>query len=119
MRKNSIFVWEFTQAPTALDFMQGEQFPEDYKDELFAALFGAAYHRGTSEKGKKIVKIKLNEEGTAVLSYDHLVIYKGECAASPCGLDFGPDGLYFTDLHGETNGKGRVAGGNIYRVRHK
>jgi glucose/arabinose dehydrogenase len=117
MRKNSIFWWHHTQAPTALDFMQAGQFPPQFNDDLFVALFGASYAKGKGEKGKKIVKLRINEDGTGVRSYDEFVVYQGTEAASPCGLAFGPDGLYFTDLHGEKDGLSTVAGGNIYRVR--
>lgn len=108
MRKNSIFWWHYTQAPTALDFMQAGQFPAQFGDHLFVALFGAAYQKGPHEKGKKIIKIQLNESSTSVKSYDHFVVYKGKEAASPCGLAFGPDGLYFSDLHGEKRGAGNI-----------
>lgn len=111
MRRNSIFWWHYTQAPTALDFMQNEQFPPAFNDHLFVALFGESYRQGRGVKGKKIVKLQLNQEATAVKSCDDFVIYEGEGAASPCGLAFGPDGLYFTDLHGEETG-----GGNLYRI---
>ncbi|MGC9444997.1 MAG: PQQ-dependent sugar dehydrogenase [Candidatus Methanospirareceae archaeon] len=117
MRKNSIFWWHHTQAPTALDFMQDGQFPPQFNDDLFVALFGAAYAKGKGEKGKKIVKLRINEDGTGIRSYDEFVVYQGREAASPCGLAFGPDGLYFTDLHGEKDGLSSVAGGTIYRVR--
>lgn len=110
MRKNAIFLWHYPQAPTAMDFMQGRQFPEQFKDELFVALFGNAYKKGRDFKGKKIVKLKL-DKNDSVKSYDVFVEYIGNGAASPCGLAFGPDGLYFTDLHGEKSTKG-----NIYRI---
>lgn len=116
MRKNSLFWWEFTQAPTAIDFMQGRQFLSEYNDELFVALFGAAYQKGRAIKGKKIVKIRINEDGSGIESYDEFVTYIGDGPASPCGLAFGPDGLYFTDLHGERNGLTKVPNGNIYKV---
>ncbi|MCK5768291.1 MAG: hypothetical protein KAH35_07985, partial [Candidatus Atribacteria bacterium] len=58
-------------------------------------------------KGKKIVKMRINKEGTGMSSYDEFVTYIGEGAASPCGLSFGPEGLYFSDLHD----------GNIYLVK--
>lgn len=119
MRRNSIFWWEFCQAPTAIDFMQGAQFPPEYDDELFVALFGAAYKEGRAIKGKKIVKMKLNEDGSGINSYDEFVTYVGEGPASPCGLAFGPDGLYFTDLHGERDGLTKTPSGSIYRVSSK
>lgn len=107
MRQNSIFWWEFTQAPTALAFMEDKQFANDYKDELFVALFGYAHKEGRQIKGKKIVKMRLNKNGDGVLSYDEFATYIGEGTNSPCGLIFGPGGLYFSDLHG----------GNIYRIK--
>ncbi len=117
MRRNSVFWWEFPQAPTAIAFMQDGQFPEQYHDELFVGLFGGAYIKGRAIKGKKIVKIKLNDDNSGISSYDEFVTYIGEGAASPCGLAFGPGGLYFTDLHGEGNGSARKPDGNIYRVK--
>lgn len=119
MRMNSIFWWEFTQAPTAMAFMQDGQFPSEYNDELFVALFGAAYHTGRAIKGKKIVKIKICEDCSGVKSCDEFITYIGDGPASPCGLAFGPDGLYFTDLHGERNGLANVASGNLYTVKYK
>jgi len=120
MRQNSLFWWEFTQAPTAMDFMQDGQFPSEYHDDLFVALFGLAYHKGRSIKGKKIVKFKLTKDGYGIKAYDEFVTYIGEGPASPCGLAFGPGGLYFTDLHGELNGtrkQARIPSGNIFRVK--
>ena len=100
MRQNSLFWWNYTQAPTAIDFMQDDQFPKEYFDELFVALFGAAFAMGRAIKGKKIVKIKLNQDSSGVASYDEFVTYIGDGPSSLCGLTFGPKGLYFTDLHG-------------------
>jgi len=99
MRKNALFWWHYTQAPTALDFMQGQQFPAVFKDELFVALFGYAYQEGPSAKGKRIVKLRINEDATGVRSYDDFAVYTGDGPGAPCGLSFGPEGLYFTDLH--------------------
>ncbi len=118
MRRNSIFWWEYTQAMGALDFMQGDQFPPEANDQLFLCLTGAARHAGRAIKGKKIVKIQLNEDSSGVKSYDEFAIYIGENLAMPVGLSFGPEGLYFTDLFGESNDP-RKANGNIYRIRSK
>lgn len=63
-------------------------------------------------KSKKIVKIKLNPEGSGASAYDEFVTYNGQDAAAPCGLGFGPGGLCFSDLHGETDeNTGRPIGG--------
>ncbi|MFO7967406.1 MAG: PQQ-dependent sugar dehydrogenase [Archaeoglobaceae archaeon] len=119
MRTNSIMWWEYTQAPTTIAFSQDGQFPSDFDDEMFVALFGSAYHKGRNIKGKKIVKMKLNEDATGVKSYDEFVSYTGKGPASPCGIGFGPGGLYFTDLHGERNGVTKKPSGNIFRVKSR
>lgn len=117
MRQNSLFWWEYTQAPAALAFMQDGEFPPPYHNELFVALFGGAYRQGPNIKGKKIVKIRLADDDTTVKSYDEFVTYVGAGPASPCGLAFGPGGLYFTDLHGEGNGLSKHPSGHIFRVK--
>ncbi|MDW5562685.1 MAG: PQQ-dependent sugar dehydrogenase [Methanomassiliicoccus sp.] len=116
MRKNSLFWWHFTQAPTALDFMQDGQFPEEFHDELFVALAGPARYRSPSRKGKSIVKMRLNDGATGVRSYDDFLVYIGRGLGMPVGLSFGPGGLYFTDLHGEGDTYGQRPGGNVFRV---
>jgi glucose/arabinose dehydrogenase len=118
MRKNSIFVWWRTEAPTAMDFAQ-EQFGPTYKDHLFVALFGYAYKEDSAEKGKKIVVMFIDQNDNVIYLSD-FIKYAGTGPASCCGLAFGPDGLYFTDLHGEKGfKKGEKSGGNIWRITKK
>jgi glucose/arabinose dehydrogenase len=116
MRKNSIFWWNFTQAPTALDFMQDGQFPEEFNDELFVSLAGPARYKSPSMKGKRIVKMRLDEDGSGIKSCDDFLMYIGHSLGMPVGLAFGPGGMYFTDLHGEGDVYGQNPGGNIFRV---
>ena len=116
MRKNSIFVWWYTEAPTAMDFA-GSQFGADYKNHLFVALFGAAYAEGETRKGKKIVEMVIDDKDNVTYLAD-FVRYAGEGPASCCGLAFGPGGMYFTDLHGEVGfKKDPKAKGNIWIVK--
>jgi hypothetical protein len=70
-------------------------------------------------KGKKIVKIKLNPEGSGAFAYDEFVTYIGQDAPAPCGLGFGPGGLYFSDLHGEPDESTGRPISSIYRVKAK
>jgi len=119
MRENAIFCWEYCQAPTAIAFMQDGQFPDEFHDDLFVSLFGNSYKKGRDIKGKKIVKMKLNPEGSGAFTYDEFVTYIGQDAAAPCGLAFGPGGLYFSDLHGETDENTGKPIGSIYRVKAK
>ncbi|MGZ4907872.1 MAG: PQQ-dependent sugar dehydrogenase [Halobacteriota archaeon] len=117
MRRNALFWWDFTNTPTGIAFMQDGQFPAEYHDELFVSLFGESYKRGPAVKGKRIVKLRLAEDGSGIKSYDNFVVYRGDGPASPLGLAFGPDGLYFTDLYGEQDDPKGPPSGNIYRVR--
>lgn len=117
MRQNSFFWWTFTQAPTALAFMQDGQFPSEFADHLFVVLAGPARYRAPSMKGKKIVKLELNDDGSGIRAYDEFVVYTGEGLAMPVGLAFGSDGMYFTDLHGEGDLFGAKPGGNIFVVK--
>jgi len=115
MRTNSIFVWWYTEAPTAVDFAV-DQFGEEYKDHLFVALFGYAYKEGEAEKGKKIVEVVIDKNDN-ITYLNEFLRYKGDGPASVCGLAFGPDGLYFTDLHGEVGfKKDEKEGGNIWKI---
>jgi glucose/arabinose dehydrogenase len=115
MRTNSIFVWWYTEAPTAIDFAHG-QFGRNVRDHLFVALFGAAYAEGKVNKGKKIVEMVIDESDNVTYLRDFLR-YAGKGPASVCGLVFGPGGLYFTDLHGEVGfKKGRKSGGNVWKI---
>ena len=118
MRKNSIFVWWYTEAPTAIDFAR-DQFGPEHKDHLFVTLFGYAYVEGKAEKGKKIVEMGIDEHDN-VTYLEEFVRYVGPGPASCCGLAFGPDGLYFTDLHGEKGfKKAEKSGGNVWKITKK
>jgi len=117
MRRNSLYWWAFTQAPTALAFMQDGQFPKEFDDHLFQVLAGPARYLGPGIKGKRIVKLQLNENGPGAVSADDFVMYTGEGLAMPVGLAFGQGGLYFTDLHGEGDVYGQRPGGNVFVVR--
>jgi glucose/arabinose dehydrogenase len=117
MRQNSIFWWHYTQGITALDFMQEGQFSSDFQNNLFVALFGGSFTKSPT-KGKKIVKIEL-DKNNAVKSCDDFARFIGEGFSSPCGLAFGPDGLYFSDLYGENFDPKTLVGGTIYKIKPK
>lgn len=118
MRENSIFWWHFTQGVTALGFMQDNQFDQSFADNLFVALFGGSFAKNPAVKGKRIVKFELDAENN-VKSSDDFVKFIGDGYSSPCGLVFGPDGLYFTDLYGENFDPKTLIGGTIYKIIQK
>lgn len=83
--------------------------------ELYVAVAGPIYQLGPTD-GKQILEYTLNEDAS-VSSRSVFVEYTGDGYGTPIGLDFGPDGLYFTDLYGEPGfvGIGETES-NIYRV---
>ncbi len=117
MRQNSIFLWNFTQGLAALDFMQDGQFPSEFDDNLFLVLSGPSRYKAPLMKGKKIVKIELNQDGSGARSCDDFITYIGEGLGMPVGLSFGTDGLFFTDLWGNGEVCSQQPGGNIFKVR--
>lgn len=83
--------------------------------ELYVAVAGPIYQQGPTT-GKHILEYTLNPDAS-VATRRVFVEYTGDGYGTPMGLDFGPDGLYFTDIYGEPGfvGLGETEA-NIYRV---
>ncbi len=113
----AIFLWTPSIAPVEMDFCVNTAFPEAYQGDLFVGWSGVPYLSGANPLGKKIERLKLDSLGN-VIENEIFVDYIGSGRATVVGVEFGPDGLYFTDLFGEDgfDYKGRVRG-NVYRVR--
>lgn len=83
-------------------FYSGSQFPTEYHDDLFIAMYGAH----TGETGRKVVRVKLTREGN---SYRGSVSDFATGFDRPLALAVGPQGdLFVADF-----GRGR-----IYRIRY-
>jgi glucose/arabinose dehydrogenase/mono/diheme cytochrome c family protein len=117
LTKGAIFLWTPTVSPVGMDFLENDAFASNYQGQLFVGLSGPAYWHGPTERGKKIQRFKLDDNGN-VESESIFLDYVGNGKASVIGVTFGPDGLYFTDLYGENGFDefGQVHG-NIYRIR--
>ncbi|MBI2546153.1 PQQ-dependent sugar dehydrogenase [Candidatus Woesearchaeota archaeon] len=110
-------LWPQTTAPVAAAFDSGSSgFPGDSTGSLYVGLSGSTYSKGPQPIAKRIVQFRLNLDGSKQSVSDFLV-YNGSGFSAPIGLAFGPDGLYFTDIYGETGftGAGQTSG-NIYKV---
>jgi hypothetical protein len=87
-----------------------------YAGNLFVGVSGATYAPGQPFNGKVIHMLDLNASG-AVTSDSVFVRYVGAGYGTVVGVAFGPDGLYFTDLYGESGfGANGLTEANIYRV---
>lgn len=111
-------LWPQTVAPVALVFNDGtSNFPSSTVGNMYVALSGSTYVEGGDPISKRIVEFDIGPNGEK-LGEEVLVKYTGEGYGAPIGLAFGSDGLYFTDIYGESGfvayGQSR---GNIFRVR--
>lgn len=66
MRKKGDILVAFHSSTTAIDFMQDGQFPKNFMMNYLLLRSGLAYQEGWSTKGKKIVKLRLSEDGNSV-----------------------------------------------------
>ncbi|RJQ16753.1 hypothetical protein C4573_01670, partial [Candidatus Woesearchaeota archaeon] len=110
-------LWPDTVAPVQIAFDRGNSgFPVESNGSLYVALSGSTYSPDPSSISKRIVQIKINADGTEG-QYLDLVTYTGNGFSAPIGLAFGTDGLYFTDIYGESGfvGVGKTKG-NIYKI---
>ncbi len=110
-------LWPQSVVPTATRFDYGTSvFPQESKGSLYVVLHGPTVVPGTLERGKRIVEIKVNPDGSAQEPVE-LLRYSGDGFGTPLGLEFASDGLYFTDFLGEEGfvGLGQ-SHGNIYRI---
>ncbi|GEM_PF-750034 len=117
LTKGALFLWNPSVSPVAMDFFDAEFFPREYNGQLFVGLAGPAYWHGSTERGKKIQRFELDENGN-VVNHSIFLDYIGNGKATVIGVAFGSDGLYFTDLYGD-NGFDELGKthGNIYRIR--
>ncbi len=103
-------------SPVDVEFNPGNAgFPEALTGKLYVAVAGPIYQQGQTH-GKEIIEYTLNSAGN-VTSSRQFMHYTGNGYGTPIGLDFGPDGLYFSDIYGEAGfvGLGETEG-VIYRI---
>ncbi len=94
-------------APLGLEFYSGDQFPEEYRGDLFVALHGS-WNRSVPV-GYKVIRIPIDADGIPQPAEDFAVgwLVRGSAWGRPVDLVTGLDGsLYLSD----------DAGGKIYRI---
>lgn len=100
MEQGAIYLWPQIVAPTAMDFMEDDQFPSEYDGHLFVGSIGFTYGIQPWDQGKRIFRFELDTAGEVVAD-DEFIVYQGDGYSTVVGLAFGPNGLYFTDMYGE------------------
>jgi len=93
-----VFELEAQSAPYGLEFYSGDQFPENYNQDLFVALHGTG--EGADANGYKILHISLGSGDTGIVQ-DFAVGWLGDDGipwGAPTDLIQGPDGdLFLSD----------------------
>ena len=94
-------------APLGMVFYTADQFPEEYRGDLFVALHGS-WNR-TERTGYKLIRVRL--DGSRVLGHEDFAtgwLSNGRVSGRPVYPEVGPDGsLFLSDDDG----------GRIYRIR--
>ena len=113
--------WNPAVGPVNLAFIQpqtfgGSGFPAASFDHAFVTESGPTYANGQNAQGKRITEWILDANGALVAGPIPFVEYTGSRRATVCGLEAGPDGLYFTDLYADVGSNPTASGANLLRV---
>jgi len=113
--------WNPAVGPVNLAFVQpatfgGSGFPAAHQDRAFVTESGPTYAYGQNSQGKRITEWILDANGALVAGPIPFVEYTGSRRATVCGLEAGPDGLYFTDLYADASNSPTASGANLLRV---
>jgi hypothetical protein len=103
-------------SPVDVEFNRGGNgFPNETTGRMYVAVGGPIFTKGPTN-GKEVWEYQLDTNGN-IIGKRHFLRYTGTGYGTPIGLDFGADGLYFTDIYGEAGfvGQGKTEG-NIYRI---
>jgi glucose/arabinose dehydrogenase len=103
-------------SPVDLEFNPGGKgFPSELTGKLYVAVAGPIYSSGPTANGKVIWELTLDNNGNVASSRQFLK-YSGSGYGTPMGLDFGQDGLYFTDIYGEAGASGFGSEGRVLKI---
>ena len=116
MRANALYTWGPGSgfAPTGVTFAKNDALGVEHAYRLFVGLFGAVYLPGPND-GKRITRFDIGPDGWLQSAASDLITYTGSRFASVTDVEWGPDGLYFADLYGEST-EPHMGGGAIFRV---
>lgn len=100
---NPIRIWGDIVAPAGMDIYDGNQFPAQYRGNLFLSLFGETFNPFISNRNKRILAIGLSGSGqNTSTTLEEFVVYNQAIQGNPLDVTIGPDGsLYFSDIFQE------------------
>ena len=116
MRANALYTWGPGSgfAPVGVTFGLNDALGVEHAHRLFVGLFGAVHLPGPND-GKRITRFDIGPDGWLQSAATDFITYSGSRFASVTDVEWGPDGLYFADIYGEST-EPHFGGGTIYRV---
>lgn len=116
MRANALYTWGpgGSFAPVGVTFARNEALGPEHAYDLFVGLFGSVHTPGPN-LGKRMCRFEIAPTGHLQSHAQDFVQYRGNRFAAVVDVEWGPDGLYFTDLYGESL-EPHFGGGVVYRV---
>ncbi len=118
MLTHALFTWSPASVPVGIDVMQTDAFPADYDDWLFLATAGQDFTTGASKTGKRILTYNVGAAGELLDGPETFMVYQGSAKATPIGIAFGPDGLYFTTLYNTDPTASPYTNARVIRIRY-
>jgi Glucose / Sorbosone dehydrogenase len=118
MFTHALFTWSPAIAPVGIDVMQNGAFPPAFADWIFVAAAGQDFTTGVSKTGKRIYAFQVDKNGNLTDGPEEFLRYEGSGKATPIGLAFGPDGLYFTTLYNTDPTADSFSDARVVRVRY-
>jgi len=117
MRANALYTWGPNNrtggfAPVGLTITAGDVLTD--RPSLYVGLFGSVHVPGPNN-GKRVLRFDFNPNGHLESAATDLAVYSGSMFSSVVDVEAGPDGIYFTDLWGESF-EPHEQGGMIYRL---
>ncbi|MBI4717661.1 MAG: PQQ-dependent sugar dehydrogenase [Planctomycetes bacterium] len=116
MRANALYTWGPGSgfAPVGVAYGLDESLGPEHLFRLFVGLFGAVHVPGPNE-GKRICRFEIGPDGSLHSAARDFVQYTGSRFSSVTDVEWGPDGLYFADIYGEST-EPHARGGIIYKI---
>jgi len=116
MRANALFSWRPSVSPCGLTFLREPVLGANTANRMYVACYGPPTIVGRNHS-KMILEFELGSKQRLLSSVPvPLVQNVGDDRMTVLGLAEGPDGLYFTDFFGATDGTKPEGAGSVWKV---
>lgn len=123
MLNYAMYNWNPAASPVNISFVEsglfgGSGFPVEYHGRAYITLFCCGSGPG-GPQGKAITEWVIDDLGRIVDGSRAVARYSGSGIATPVALATGPDGIYYSDFFGESDGQIFDSTGSILRLQYR